>query len=558
MDNEFIKRLAAQKKRALTQKSRDDHAAQAIYNDLFPKQRNILDDEYEYVSLLTPRRCGKTHVAISKGLYRCLMNPGSLVIIVTLTLKSAKELYWKPILEFSDKYGLNLRRKGGVHNTNAEAFFENGSRLFLRGAETKAEVEKLRGVSADLIIVDECKSFGHHLFNELIHEACAPALQDRGGQMLILGTPGSILAGEFYAATFPGYTNPEDPDNVLVSRDYESPEPFWADGGVLPNGEKCLPQWSRHHWTQEENKKTKSDIWEASLRKKRMKRWADDNPVWLREHLGHWVNMGDAMVYAYASLITADAKEDMVRCTYKRGPVGKTNKWGLDSSKEWKYVLGMDLGFVDKTAFVVVAYSPTDGSMYLVYEHQESEMIVSDIAERLSEIHAKFEGGGLSPFTAVVADQGGQGKGMIESVNKMYGYNIRRADKQNKFDYIQLLNSDLYDGRVKVPATSELAHEWLGLTWDLSKLTRVQAEKAGRLTEDPSCPNHLSDAFLYTWRYCYHHFSRKAEEPIEEETDEWYAKRDREDADRMVAERSRRQESELLGAESRFSDQDWI
>lgn len=526
---------------------RDLKAAGCIYEELFEEQRWVLDDPYRFKSLLTPRRAGKTFTAIAYGLHTCLTNPGSVVIIVTLTLRSAKRLYWRPILDFSDKYGLNLRRPGGAHHTNAEANFENGSHLFLMGAETKAEIEKLRGGSYDLVIIDECKSFTEHIFRELVEEILVPACSDRMGTLLLVGTPGAVLAGPFYEATAPTYKDPQS--NMPISRTYKNPEVVWELAGIDP-------EWSRHTWTQEANI-TVPGLWEDSLQRKRSKRWLDDNPIWLREYLGHWISMGDSMVYAYSRILTEDREKGTPRCVYRRQVGAGFDRWGLTRDHEWRYVLGMDLGYEDDLAIVVAAYAPTLDTMYIVYEFKQPHMIISQVADQIAYINSMFD----DRIEAMVVDTGAGGKMLVESMNEMYGTFLVRAEKQCKNDYVELLNSDLWDGRLKVPSDGELAHEWLNLQWDLKDKTKKDLAKVGKLVEDRRCANHLSDATLYTWRFCLHHFSRSGDVAVAPETSEWYDEQDRIDADAAVAARSSRKDDdewtqEDLEPEWEF-DKDW-
>lgn len=527
MDDGFFEGLADEQALQASLADRDNLAARGLYAGLFPLQKQVIDDPYRFKSLLTPRRSGKTHTAIVYALKQCLETPNSVVVIVTLTLRSAKRLYWDPILAFSDQYGLNLRRPGGVHHTNAECRFENGSKLFLVGAETRAEVEKLRGGSYDLVIIDECKSFAEYIFNELVNEVLVPALSDRNGTLLIVGTPGSVLAGPFYEATYLGYRDKHDKP---VARAYADPDPFWED----PEEE---PRWSFHTWTQEANTKCANDVWQDSLKRKKANRWSDDNPIWLRESLGQWVSSGDAMVYAYSKILTSDGGAARARCTFTPERSPKHNQWGLPRDHEWRYILGLDLGYEDDTAIVVVAYSPTVDTMYCVYEFKQPEMTIGAVNAQLQDVKAMFN----DEIEVMVADCAN--KQLIESMNELYGLYFQKAEKNAKNDFIELLNSDLWDGKLRVTADSELAHEWLNLQWNLSKGTKTDLSRSGQLKENPKCANHLSDAMLYTWRFSLHHFSREKEEGPEEESDEWHTNIDYEAACRAAERRNGMTES---------------
>ena len=294
-----------------------------------------------------------------------------------------------------------------------------------------------------------------------------------------------------------------------MARAYADPDGFWDD----PEEE---PKRSFHTWTQEANTRCAMNIWVDSLKRKKANRWADDNPIWLREYLGKWVAMGDAMVYAYSKILTSDGGPTRARCTFTPERSPKHNEWGLSTDHEWRYVLGLDLGYQDDTAIVVVAYSPTVDTLYCVYEFKEPEMTISAVNAQIQDVKAMFK----DQIEVMVADCAN--KQLIESMNELYGLYFQKAEKNAKNDFIELLNSDLWDGKLRIMPDSELAHEWLNLQWELSSGTKTDLARAGRLKEARKCANHLSDAMLYTWRFSLHHFSREKVDPPEEESDEWY------------------------------------
>jgi hypothetical protein len=75
------------------------------------------------------------------------------------------------------------------------------------------------------------------------------------------------------------------------------------------------------------------------------------------------------------------------------------------------------------------------------------------------------------------------------------------ADKAGKAEFIEIMNSEIIQGRIKVIDTIEtepLREEWGSLIWD---------ERAKKREEHPACENHLSDSCLYAWRDCYQYLS---------------------------------------------------
>lgn len=441
----------------------------ALRSDLLPKQLGVIKDPSRLKAVLTPRRCGKSWLACSAAIDACLAKPMSIVVIVCLTLKSAKNIYWNNILpRILGKYGL----RPAPHHTDMRLTFSNGSIMFFTGAETKAEIEKLRGGSYDLVILDECKSYNPDLLRELIFDVCYPATADRRGTVMTIGTPGSILDGPFYEGTYPGAI---DPKGIPYSKTYDNPEDYWQ------KNPSTRARWSRHSWTQKDNIKL-PHLWEDALQFKADQGWDDEHPTWLLEYLGQWVAADNAFVYAYPTV--KKNRPELVTWT----PDYQSNRvTGLPSGHDWRFLLGLDLGFEDDFALVVGAYSVTDETLYHVYDFKINHQDVYQVAEHMSQVLERFD----RKFSAVVADAGGLGKMVIETLNRRHGFQIKAAEKREKNDHIELLNGDFRTGRVKIIPGSDLEKELLSLQWDLTSNSKEKLAHAGKLKEHPHQPNHL-------------------------------------------------------------------
>lgn len=79
------------------------------------------------------------------------------------------------------------------------------------------------------------------------------------------------------------------------------------------------------------------------------------------------------------------------------------------------------------------------------------------------------------------------------------------------------MNSDFRQGNIKLLGCEELADEYISLIWD---------DRTTKREEHPSCPNHLADATLYAWRYCYNYAWKDREKILvpqsEEVVDMWW------------------------------------
>src|ERR1700678_552773 len=88
-------------------------------------------------------------------------------------------------------------------------------------------------------------------------------------------------------------------------------------------------------------------------------------------------------------------------------------------------------------------------------------------------------------------------------MQRRHGVPLTPADKQDKATFIELLNAELIQAKIKINnKCTNLINELMGLVW---KTTGDSIDLPRK--EHPSLPNHLCDALLYAWRYCYSYMS---------------------------------------------------
>jgi hypothetical protein len=416
-----------------------EEKAEQLLAKLFPEQRAFVEDPCRRKAALCPRRAGKSFSVLVYAAYICLKRPDSRVLVLARVRRQVKATFWAEFKRINRSYGL------GAHcrNNDLEVEFPNGSMLYFAGADTQEEAEKYRGTGYDLVAIDECKSFPASLLQELLAEIVEPALLDRRGSVVLIGTPGSILAGPFYAVT--------SGDLSVIPTDERA---HWT---AKRFGSDELGKWSCHRWSSQDNIACPW-IWEEALDFKQSSGLADDDPVWVREYLGQWVADGDALVYAYGKI------EDG-RCDWVRDDDGPH---GLPTGQTWRYILGVDLGYHDATAFVVGAWSPTSPALYYVHVEKHEKLHIGEIADRCISLESQF-----GEFDARVFDTGGLGKTLVESLAQIYGIVCTTAEKRDKHDYIKLMNTDIIRGRIKLDANSLLADEWRTLQWADNKKFKI-------------------------------------------------------------------------------------
>lgn len=465
-----------------------------------PKQRQFLLDPSDYKALRCPRRAGKSFAMAALAVYVGESMPNARILVISLTLKSTKENYWSGgtsgIFTMDRMFNLGLK----YHHTDLVWHHQNGSRGRLAGAETRADIEYLRGAAAeaDVVILDECKSFAPNLLQELIREVLEPGLMTRDGKIVMGGTPGLIPEGPFYQATceasrFVDEDKVEHPTCVAYDPDVPTTHRTTfinADG----EEESVDTPWSLHSWTVKENIAAPKQ-WARALRIKSKNKWGNDHPTWRREYLGDWVQDGEGHVYAYAGQKAKGTVTWIPERTHD-------NKSGLPKADgPWHFVFGLDLGFEDPTALVVCAYSEKLAQLRHVYDYKEAHLSISAVADLVKDAIARF---GMP--TAIIADAAGAQ--IIADLNQTYGLPVQKAEKTEKMDFIELLNSDFHTGHIKIIEDTDLEDELCSLQWDLSEAGKAELARRGKLKEDYRLPNHLCDALLYLWRFAYHHFAR--------------------------------------------------
>jgi hypothetical protein len=468
--------------------------ADKLERRLFPAQRDFLNDPARQKVALCPRRAGKSFAVLHYALITALRKPGSKTVVIAKVRKQVKGVYWNELKRICAEVEI----KAHYRNVDLECELPNGSIVFFTGADTLEEIEKFRGQWYDLACVDEGKSYSAALLKELIQDVLKPALLDHRGTLVMIGTPGAVLAGPFWAIS----TGQGHKDYGTVRPWKDKDKPHWR----TPSGHLRRANWSLHTWSSREIANDKSLvnhpghgiaklIWEGSLADKEQAGWEDSNPTWQREYLGNWVPDEDALVYGYTR-----STKDLRLAEVPKG-------------HDWQYALGLDLGSKDDTAFVVAAWADTYPNLLYVHAEKHVGWQIGDIVARTKALEVRF-----GQFVVRVADTGGLGTMVVESMSSLFGVHFVAAKKSEKPAHIKLQNADFDAGRVQVLEDTcvELVDEWTTLQWADEYHTK----------EDPRSPNHCADAALYIWRHCYHHLWAAREDSPVPGTPDWWKMRE--------------------------------
>jgi hypothetical protein len=406
-------------------------------------QTAFIDDPSRLKAALCTRRAGKSYAAGLMLLREAYKHPGVSCLYVALTRASAKRILWKDVLKEIDReQGLQCR----FNETELSCTLPNGSIIYLLGMDAdEKEKDKALGQKFKIVVVDEAASYNIDL-NEMVYGILKPATADYGGTIAMIGTPGNMKRGLFYDLT--AGQDPSEPGR-------------WDKMG-----------WSCHRWTAFENPRM-AEKWKAEIEDLKLANPnIEQTPLFQQHYLGKWVVDDSKLVYRF----------DTSRNVFDELPPLKGNN-------RWHYVLGIDLGFNDPTAWVVCAYRDGDRTLYVLGADKKQGCDITEVADRTHKLMSRFQ------FDSIVIDNAN--KQAVEEIRRRHDIPLTPAQKQGKADFIEIMNGDLISGYVKLhrKAASPLIEELQGLVWDERSLPRRE--------EHPASPNHCADAMLYAWRHCY-------------------------------------------------------
>ena len=374
---------------------------------LFKEQLLLARDPAKFATAVCSVRAGKTVTCAADLIDTCLTKPGVVCLYITLARSSAKRIIWPDLHKINRDYQL-----GGIPNeSDLSLKFPNGSIIYCSGASDATEIEKFRGLSnVALAYLDESQAFRTHI-KELVEEILIKRLYDTNGRLRLIGTPGPIPAGYFYDAS---QSN----------------------------------KWSHHAWTLHDNPwiERKSGCSVAQLIQQDCDRKGVtlDDPSIQRECFGRWVLDSNALLLQYNASLNH----------YEELPKGPFN-----------YILGMDFGFEDADSFTVLGWQDSSPNTYLIEELVAEKQTYDQMAANFDKLYKKYS------FAKIVADPGGGGKKLIESLKQRYPIPLNVADKLGKIANYGLLNNALRSGRFFAPKDSRFAQDCNLLEKDKDKST---------------------------------------------------------------------------------------
>jgi len=388
----------------------------AIRLGLFDRQLELYDAPERRRAAHPGRRAGKSTGLPAFALMDALdckpTQPGQFAEVVVMggeTAKKAESMYWAPIHALIQAHRLPFAFNGKLGAFLHER--RDGSGIYLWGIADKGAADMLRGYKVRAAYFDEVMTYQQHL-DYLAESALGPALGDLGGALTFAGTPSVTRAGPWF--------------------------------------QLCHSQkWRTFHWDVRQNPKFPRDpMTVLNEEAERYGGW--DNATFRREWLGEFVDDASMMVVEF----------DRARNTRESVPAGY--------SLAWPHVVGVDYGYNDAFAIVVLTMRPeAPAARYVVHAEKLAQADYDQCAAALKRVAQRFQP------RSVVCDPAGGGKPFYETWNNRYGAElglaVRSAHKVagSLVESIRFQNTELRMGRLQaiVPDAEPLVSEWAVLPW---------------------------------------------------------------------------------------------
>lgn len=416
------------------------------YADLTQAQRECCESPARRKIVTGSRRSGKTHALVAR-LVRGLLD-GKECLYVSLTRKLAKRTIWKRLKALVTRL---VGEAAKVNESELSITLGEGT-IELGGADDAEAIERYRGPSYGLVIIDECGSQPRKLLTALVTDVLRPTLMDNAGELVLAGTPSPVLEGYWFEQAAP--------DGMRTS---------------------TAPRWE---WTIYDNPifAGRADAELAAVREEHG--WDESSISYRREYLGHWVRDESLLVYPYSAERNGIA--ELPQRTARGYPV---------SPSRWRHVIGVDVGTTqDAMAIVVMCSHPALTGEYIVHAEAHTGMLTDHLVARLQVLLLRF------PRAQIALDSGGMGAAHALEVAAA-GLPIVAAKKTEKASAIRVLHDRVIGGRIKlltVPSLDGLRKEWGRLGWD-----------DDHLQHHPDQADHYSDATLYALRELRHYYTRE-------------------------------------------------
>lgn len=437
---------------------------------LFPEQLATLRDPAKCKAIWTTRQAGKTHVALVDFIEDSRTHPYAQYRFIAQTYQSVEDIAWPVLHQINREFRLGMR----FQEQKLRAIMPNGAQIRLYGADRPGWASKIYGQVLRRVYIDEAAFFTVSLY-DIYEDYIQPALMKEEGQFWIMSIPGHLPRG-----IFDDCIKCFDPVDKISGVKCENGPRYhkfkWKHD--RPTG------FSVHRWTTAENPATNRQYFAQIEKAKAKNPDIEEDPRFQRNYRGLRVT-------------------EMGEMVYKFNP--EKNTFHADG---WKcragdhYIIGLDFGYDDRTAFVVLVWREDLPYLVEIESFRLEEAILGPIYAHHRTLLDQYDVPGTDIIT--VADHAH--KHLFEAYRQRFDLDVICAEKENKFDWIAIYNASLAAGDIKFinPADSPHVEEMYSLKW--------RKNQRGMLEETPGQFNDACDAGMIGFRHSYHYLWEEEEQ----------------------------------------------
>ena len=444
--------------KAAIELARRKHAVWDINDQLHAQQLEVFNNLTKLNALSIGRRWGKTMLCVFILLDTALKHSNSRCLYIGVTHSKAKKIVWKDLL-------LSLKFKDVNAQVNASSLtvtLTNGSTIQLTGCNNERAAKRERGEYFDEVIIDEGASMEPYL-GELVTESLKPALTDVGGRLTLVGTPGPTKFGFFYEA-------------CQGQHGFKVFGPFDCRANT-----KLLEKRSKR----EGSEYTAEMLWKELL-EGTYPGMSESDPIIQREMFGRWTEDAASLVWHY------DASKNHM-------PIRPTPEIRsmFNIPQEMTYVLGIDTGYNDSTALVLLGFGNYSSRVYLIDEYVAPNMSFHNIVDKA---RAMISGKNV---ISIPIDSAAAGTHLSDELRNRFGLPCHPATKgttlNSKADMCRLMDSFMQQQELFIDKDSRCARDMMHVTW--------KRTHDGILKPNGGEHSDAMDACLYAWLDTYAHIN---------------------------------------------------
>ena len=516
-------------------------------------QREVMSDldRGHDVVVTGTRRSGKTEL-FRWILAKCISRDDFIVKVLTNTLEAPTE-NWMDREAAGSPSALDLLRRCGAFAAGTrvirhsaliikEIQFPWGSRISVLDVETARAVDRKRGTRAHLFWVDEAQAIRglEQVFARLVQ----PMRTDFGAQILMTGTPAesensllqrSMHDGYYRVHWLSAWKNPflgedfTDRWGKICRRTIERAQSLYGISSTAMDRITTLSE-AQLDAIQQREYLTPGDA--AFVEGDRDNGGGGLSLVFRREILGQWVSGGGKYVFVWrdrppvrkywcSESLLANEHYEISLPVYPsiQERMEKLPRLPSGQLHSWRYVLGVDLGYVHPSAFVLVAWTPTLRQVFEVWSNSIAGLSDPEVFDRMMWAVTSIP----TSYMTFVADLNGMRLGTRAGWNRELFARLPTAtpieipDKARKNQQIIALNLDFASDRFQAIAGSPLDIALTHLAYRDGKIDkeRVVTDLYGR-SHAPG--DHGPDALRYAMAYT---GAIYAPVPMEQTSKEW-------------------------------------